>query len=109
MRLPPAVKTDSAANCGDPAKAVADIAMAAPAVSPDFRAMYPKTTPSAPIANASGATSRAPVQYPFQLRDELIVRRPSPASMFAIAIFAVRNIAWIICGRKYPALNCVNE
>ena len=57
---PPAPRTETAANCADPAKVVTDITMGATLPIPAARASTPNEIPNAPTAIASGTTARTP-------------------------------------------------
>ncbi len=59
---PPAVSTDSAANCAEPANTMADIAMAAASGMPASRARIPKEADSRNPAMANGTPARRPLR-----------------------------------------------
>src|SRR6185312_11064031 len=59
-RVPPAERTEVAANCAEPAKVVAEKTTALRPPRPASRARTPKVTPKAPTATAKGAMTRAP-------------------------------------------------
>src|SRR5687768_13632296 len=59
---PPAARTETAANCAAPANVVADMAMAASAVSPAARASTPNDSPNASAAIESGRAARTPAR-----------------------------------------------
>src|SRR3546814_207219 len=54
---------ETAANCADPAKVVADITIGASQPIPAERASRPNEMPKPSTATASGATARAPARY----------------------------------------------
>jgi hypothetical protein len=61
--VPPAPRIETAANCADPAKVVADITIGASQPMPAERASRPNEMPNPRTATASGATARAPSRY----------------------------------------------
>src|SRR5690349_22850482 len=68
--------------------------------SPADRATYPNTTPSTPIASASGATARSPSRYAEPVLDVLLTMGPALAGILASTIVALRSIYPGQCSRK---------
>ncbi len=59
-KVPPVPRIDTAANCAEPAKVVADMMIGASQPMPAERASSPNETPKPATATASAATARAP-------------------------------------------------
>jgi hypothetical protein len=58
--VPPAPRTETIANCAEPANVVADMTSAASESIPAALARTPKEAPNATIAGMSGSITRAP-------------------------------------------------
>jgi hypothetical protein len=72
---PPTPRIETAANCAEPAKVVADMTIASSGSMPDAGASTPNESANAKAATANGAILLAPSRY----RAALTTREPSRA------------------------------